>query len=159
MIKDNLLDITQRIRAAEKKAGRPENSVRLMAVSKFHPSEAVKEAILAGQFLFGENRVQEAMEKFPPISIPISMSQQFQFAYFSLCSEFGMSTTTAINIFAKMVIRKRKIPFEIELDNEQEILRQGRKAFLALREEAQKSGMHLTLDDINNEIKLAREGK
>lgn len=76
-----------------------------------------------------------------------------------LCSEFGMSTTTAINIFAKMVIRKRKIPFEIELDNEQEVLRQGRKAFLALREEAQKSGMHLTLDDINNEIKLAREGK
>ena len=76
-----------------------------------------------------------------------------------LCSEFGMSTTRAITIFAKMVIRKRKIPFEIELDNEQDVLRQGRKAFLALREEAQKSGLHMTLDDINNEIKLAREDK
>ena len=38
-----------------------------MAVSKFHPAEAVIEAINAGQFLFGENRVQEAYSKFPSI--------------------------------------------------------------------------------------------
>lgn len=67
MIKDNLIEIKNRIREAEKKAGRPENSVRLMAVSKFHPSEAILQAINEGQFLFGENRVQEAMEKFPAI--------------------------------------------------------------------------------------------
>ena len=63
----NLKIINERIRAAEKKAGRPENSVKLMAVSKFHPAENVLSAIEAGQFLFGENRVQEAFEKFPPI--------------------------------------------------------------------------------------------
>ncbi|WP_027727583.1 YggS family pyridoxal phosphate-dependent enzyme [Treponema sp. C6A8] len=63
----NLKLINDKIRDAEKRAGRPEGSVKLMAVSKFHPSEDVLSAIEAGQFLFGENRVQEAFEKFPPI--------------------------------------------------------------------------------------------
>ena len=66
-IKDNLETIRNRITEAEKKAGRPQGSVKLMAVSKFHPAEAVIEAFEAGQFLFGENRVQEASEKFPPL--------------------------------------------------------------------------------------------
>lgn len=59
--------IRNKISAAEKKAGRESGSVKLMAVSKFHPSEAVEEAFAAGQLLFGENRVQEASEKFPPL--------------------------------------------------------------------------------------------
>ena len=66
-IKDRLLIIKNKISQAEIKAGRPENSVKLMAVSKFHPAEAVEEAFGSGQFLFGENRVQEASEKFPPL--------------------------------------------------------------------------------------------
>ncbi|MBO6177352.1 MAG: YggS family pyridoxal phosphate-dependent enzyme [Treponema sp.] len=41
----------------------PEN-VELCAVSKFHPAEDVEAALKAGQVLFGENRVQEAVEKF-----------------------------------------------------------------------------------------------
>ncbi|WP_406033598.1 alanine racemase, partial [Treponema saccharophilum] len=45
------------------KAGLPP-SVRLVAVSKFHPAESVEEAFRAGQVLFGENRVQEAAAKF-----------------------------------------------------------------------------------------------
>ena len=40
---------------------------RLIAVSKTMPAEAVREACLAGHRLFGENRVQEAMAKFPPL--------------------------------------------------------------------------------------------
>ena len=66
-IKENLEAIRYRISQAEKKSGRQEGSVKLMAVSKFHPSQAVEEAIAADQFLFGENRVQEASEKFPPL--------------------------------------------------------------------------------------------
>ena len=45
-------------------SGRSESSVKLCAVSKFHPLESVVSAISAGQFLFGENRVQEAASKF-----------------------------------------------------------------------------------------------
>ncbi len=66
-IKENLEVIRSRILTAEKKSGRPLNSVKLMAVSKFHSSQAVIEAFNAGQLLFGENRVQEAAEKFPPL--------------------------------------------------------------------------------------------
>ena len=66
-VAENLKIINQKIREAEKRTGRAEGSVKLMAVSKFHPAEDVLSAIGAGQFLFGENRVQEAFEKFPPI--------------------------------------------------------------------------------------------
>ena len=66
-IKDNLEIIRNKISEAEKKSGRAQGSVKLMAVSKFHPSEAVVEAMAAGQLLFGENRVQEASAKFPPL--------------------------------------------------------------------------------------------
>lgn len=66
-ISENLKSIQNKIRLAEKRAFRAENSVALVAVSKFHPAESVIEAIKAGQFLFGENRVQEAAAKFDEI--------------------------------------------------------------------------------------------
>lgn len=51
------------ISAACRLAGRPRDSVRLMAVSKTHPAAAVAEAVAAGMTLFGENRVQEFQRK------------------------------------------------------------------------------------------------
>lgn len=66
-IKDNILKIKETVQNAAIKAGRNPESVALMAVSKFHPAEAVIEALEANQFLFGENRVQEACGKFPSI--------------------------------------------------------------------------------------------
>ena len=66
-ITENLKSILNKIRESEKNAHREENSVRLVAVSKFHPAEAVIEAMEAGQSLFGENRVQEAAAKFDEI--------------------------------------------------------------------------------------------
>lgn len=66
-IRKNLERIRELIRDSELKTGRPDNSVTLVAVSKFHPVTAVIEAVEAGQFVFGENRVQEALDKFPQI--------------------------------------------------------------------------------------------
>lgn len=66
-IKSNLENVISQIHMAEKSAGRKEGSVRLVAVSKFHPAQAVIEAYNAGQTLFGENRVQEAKAKFEEI--------------------------------------------------------------------------------------------
>lgn len=66
-IKENLDCVTKKIREAEARSGRAEGSVKLLAVSKFHPKEAVLEAMEAGQKSFGENRVQEAVEKFGQI--------------------------------------------------------------------------------------------
>jgi len=66
-IADNLERMRERIAEAELRSGRKAGSVSLMAVSKFHPAEEVIEALKAGQTLFGENRVQEATEKFGAI--------------------------------------------------------------------------------------------
>lgn len=62
-ISENLDRIRDRIATAARRAGRNPNDVRLMAVCKTFPSEAVREAYDAGQRLFGENRVQEFAEK------------------------------------------------------------------------------------------------
>jgi pyridoxal phosphate enzyme (YggS family) len=62
---ENLDSIQQRIRAACARAGRAENSVTLLAVSKTHPPETIRAAVAAGQLLFGENKIQEAKAKIP----------------------------------------------------------------------------------------------
>ncbi|MCR5605831.1 MAG: YggS family pyridoxal phosphate-dependent enzyme [Treponema sp.] len=68
MVKENLLKVLNDIREIEKSCGRKEGSVKLLAVSKFHSYESVIEAFNAGQLAFGENRVQEADEKFAKIN-------------------------------------------------------------------------------------------
>lgn len=63
-VQENLNQVLSQIKNAEKNAFRPQGSVKLLAVSKFHTVEEIKSAIEAGQKSFGENRVQEAFEKF-----------------------------------------------------------------------------------------------
>jgi PLP dependent protein len=58
-----LADVHRRIALAAARAGRSPGSVRLVAVSKTHPIECVRAAAAAGQRDFGENRVQEALQK------------------------------------------------------------------------------------------------
>jgi len=55
--------VRARIAAAAALAGRPAAAVRLLAVSKTHPAGRIEEAFRAGQTAFGENYVQEALEK------------------------------------------------------------------------------------------------
>ncbi len=57
--------ILERIHAAAERAGRNTASVKLVAVSKTHPADAVAMATATGQQLFGESRVQEARGKIP----------------------------------------------------------------------------------------------
>jgi len=64
-IQQNLASIQARIAAAAAAAGRDAAGITLIAVSKTHPQAAVLAALAAGQSVFGENRVQEAAEKFP----------------------------------------------------------------------------------------------
>ena len=62
-----LADITDRIARTAQIAGRKADEVTLIAVSKTHPAEQIAALIAAGQRTFGENRVQEAAEKWPPL--------------------------------------------------------------------------------------------
>jgi pyridoxal phosphate enzyme (YggS family) len=58
-IRENLLRVQERIAAAAQRAGRRADEITLIAVSKTHPAEAIREAFEAGLRHFGENRVQE----------------------------------------------------------------------------------------------------
>ena len=58
-----LAEIRDRIADAAGRAGRSADDVRLIAVSKTHPIDAVRAAADAGQRDFGENKVQEALQK------------------------------------------------------------------------------------------------
>jgi pyridoxal phosphate enzyme (YggS family) len=71
-IPDNLAEILARIDAARKAAIAPAASTRLVAVSKTVAEDGIREALAAGQRLFGENRVQEAQAKFPQIKADYS---------------------------------------------------------------------------------------
>lgn len=62
-IPGRLAEVRNRIADAAGRAGRPPDSVRLIAVSKTHPFDAVRAAAEAGQLDFGENKVQEALQK------------------------------------------------------------------------------------------------
>lgn len=64
---EKLSEIRQRMADAALRSGRSLESVQLLAVSKTFPVEAVAEAIAAGQLDFGENKVQEALEKIPQL--------------------------------------------------------------------------------------------
>lgn len=58
-ISDNMAAVRERMAAAARRAGRAPEKIALMAVSKTHSAQRIKEAYDAGQRLFGENRVQE----------------------------------------------------------------------------------------------------
>src|SRR5436853_3096195 len=62
-IADRLSAIRERIAATARSAGRDPSSVLLVAVSKTFPIEAVREAYAAGHRDFGENKVQEGLQK------------------------------------------------------------------------------------------------
>src|SRR6266436_4704597 len=64
-IGDNLDRVREQISTAAAKSGRTPNDVELVAITKTHPAESVREAYEAGQILFGESRVQEARAKIP----------------------------------------------------------------------------------------------
>ena len=65
--------LRRRIDELERRWGRAEGSVRLLAVSKTKSAEAVREAFEAGQRDFGENQIQDALGKLDPLSeLPVS---------------------------------------------------------------------------------------
>ena len=87
----------------------------------------------------------------------IRMDEGLKRQFDALCRDFGMSASTAFNVFARAVVRQRRIPFEIAA-SEPEVTREGAlAAFAALRDEASRGGAAgMTLDEINAEISAVR---
>lgn len=74
-----------------------------------------------------------------------------------ICAQLGLNTSVAINIFARTVIREKRIPFEISLATGETA---GANAFQALRKQAKANGVQgMSLPEINSEIDRARGKK
>ena len=97
------------------------------------------------------------------LTFSVRMDEDLKKQFDSLCSEFGMNVSTAINVFAKAVVRERRIPFEISsglpyipMDSKTKEL--FRKTIEEMRESARKNGIQdMSLDEINAEIQEARK--
>lgn len=93
------------------------------------------------------------------VSMTVRLDSNLKSSFDALCSEFGMSSNTAITIFAKAVVQRGRIPFEIQSDK-QSSLSEGRRAFMLMRELAEAGRLpELSLDEINKEIELYRSGR
>ncbi|MDP6603144.1 MAG: YggS family pyridoxal phosphate-dependent enzyme [Rhodospirillales bacterium] len=66
-IAGNLVEVHERIAGAASDAGRTPAAVMLVAVTKFHTADRVRQALDAGHRVFGENRVQDAEAKYPDL--------------------------------------------------------------------------------------------
>lgn len=66
-IPNRIARIKEQIGSIAVDAGRDPETINLMAVSKYRPAQAVREALSCGHRLFGENRVQEAAQKYPEL--------------------------------------------------------------------------------------------
>lgn len=91
------------------------------------------------------------------VSMTVRMDSQLKQNFDALCARMGMSANAAINVFANAVVRTRSIPFKISanpLDVEDEALREFREFRKMV---AASDRPELTLEEINEEIRLARE--
>lgn len=90
----------------------------------------------------------------------VRMDDSLKMQFETLCNDFGMNMSTAINVFARAVVRERRIPFEI-IASEPEITRaRAMQAFNALREQSAKNFPDgLSLEEIDEEIAKARSGE
>ena len=91
-------------------------------------------------------------------AITIRVDQNLKNNFDSLCEDFGLSITSAFTIFMKAVVRERKIPFEIQSKNKDDINNIYMDNIMSIRETAMEYGIQdMSLDEINAEIKAVRE--
>ena len=91
------------------------------------------------------------------VSMTVRMDSKLKQQFNDLCNEIGMSVNTAINVFANAAVRTRGIPFEIKATPKAETM-SGLEAFQQIRKMEESGKLpDLTLDEINEEIRLARE--
>lgn len=87
----------------------------------------------------------------------VRMDETLKRQFDSLCADFGMNASTAINVFARAVVRERKIPFEIASEKQDVSREKAMQAFMMIRNQAAKdfpNGMEI--DEIDEEIRKVR---
>ena len=90
-------------------------------------------------------------------SMTVRMDNHQKALFDQLCEQFGMSANTAINIFVRTVIRTRSIPFAIKAGREEDVREEAKAAFQRMCDTAKENNIEMSLDEINAEIKAARQ--
>lgn len=127
-LRDRLAVVEEHIASACHRSGRERRSVRLMAVSKTHPAEAICEAAEAGLRLFGENRVQEfeAKRSAVPADVEVHLIGHLQSNKAAKAAALFSAIDTAdslrllerLNEAAKQLNRRLPLLLEIKLSAE-----------------------------------------
>lgn len=90
----------------------------------------------------------------------VRMDEGLKQEFDKLCTEFGMNMSIAINVFARAVVREKKIPFEIVASSSELTRKDAINAFEELRAQAQRSSAKgMSVEEIDAEIKIERDGK
>ena len=89
-------------------------------------------------------------------AMTVRLDNQLKVSFDRLCEQFGMSANTAINIFVKAVIRSRSIPFAITAEQVKDVRQEAMNAFSRMRSTTLSMPKEPTLDEINEEIRIAR---
>lgn len=78
----------------------------------------------------------------------------------SICDDFGFTSTAAITVFMKTVVRERRIPFEIKASSKEQINASAWDSFLQMRKQVSDAGMQgLTDEQINDLIRDVRNAR
>ena len=80
----------------------------------------------------------------------ILMDENLKHEFDLLCADFGMNATTAFNVFARAVVRERRIPFDIQASSHIIESDHGRSAFMDFHQENNQNNMQNTSTDLNN---------
>ncbi|MGD8860507.1 MAG: YggS family pyridoxal phosphate-dependent enzyme [Myxococcales bacterium] len=126
--------VRARIAAACARAGRPADAVRLIAVSKRHPVEAIVEAYRAGQRDFGENYVQELVDKAEQLAAHRDIGEDLRWRFIGHlqsnkarhlarlgCAVDGLGSASAAEALSKRAVRQGKtleVLLQVNVDRE-----------------------------------------
>ena len=93
-------------------------------------------------------------------SMTLRVDNSLKKKFDTLCEEFGFTTTAAITVFMKTVVRERKIPFEIKAASKEEVNAKAWEAILEMGKQAEDAGIQdMSLEEINAIIKEVRNAR
>ena len=93
-------------------------------------------------------------------TLSMRVDETLKKSFDSICDDFGITSTAAITVFMKTVVRERRIPFEIKASTKDQVNKDAWAAFLEMRAAAAEAGIQdMSLDEINAEIQEARNGR
>ena len=93
-------------------------------------------------------------------TLSMRVDETLKKSFDSICDDFGFTSTAAITVFMKTVVRERRIPFEIKASTKEQINKDALAAFLEMRAAAAEAGIQdMSPEEINAEIQKTRNGR